>query len=357
MFPDFCHTEAQACRMRDADALLSRYDGDAYATDDADFKEFAFAPAKIEEIADTRQSVGAPFLADDENDGELFAPERAADTRASRLRQHIARREFFASLTHPLKDADAFERRARKGVCRLQSIRSAYEIEILCATIDEDFAKAGHNSKRRRDLAATLNVSVSTIVTLIGRGRCSLETAIQMAKAAAAEAVSPKADQSISAPPLAAGPTLPNIAQATRGSQFDSRERRAGIAELTVEEQCEFVALIEQQAVEGEIDAADALDRKSRTKLLPHSILHALDDCDRNREDVRRTLAGLDHDERKRLVGEWIGEALDDAIAGSAPQRQAASKRTNREYAEMARAWVKRQRAKTNRQPSESVSS
>jgi len=81
--------------------------------------------------------------------------------------------------------------------------------------------------------------------------------------------------------------------------------------------------------------------------MVPHSILNELDTCDRNSEAVRRMLANLDHDERKRHVGEWLVEAVDDAIGGTARQRErAGAKLTNREYVEMARAWAKRQREK-----------
>src|SRR5437016_2310898 len=94
-------------------------------------------------------------------------------------------------------------------------------------------ASAGHDSKRRRDLiAAALGVSVRTVVSLIVRGRRSLELASQMANAAAVEAEKTKTYQSISAPPLATGTTLPDLAKATVGTQFDSRERRRGIAAI-----------------------------------------------------------------------------------------------------------------------------
>jgi hypothetical protein len=346
MFPDFCHNEAQARAARAADAILAQDAGKARAANDAAFKERLYPPDKITAIADARQSAGKPLLADD--NGELLAPERAAESSDARLRAHIKRHEYYTDLTRPCHSADAHERRAKRGLQRLPTVRNSFEREVIAAAIDDDLRLACHDLKRRRDqIAAALNVSVSAVTKLIKRGRLSLDKASQMA--AAADTAKPVVDQPISAPSLAAGTTLPNLALATRGTQFDSRERRAGIAALSAEEQREFVTLLVRQAVEGDIDATDALDRKQRAKRLPESILGALDDCDRNRDDVRRMLASLDHDERKRLCAEWTVEAVDNAIAGTPSQRQAArNNRTNLEYAEMARAWVKRQREKAS---------
>lgn len=324
------------------------------------------------QVSDVRQAELAPILADIDGapgvlcidnhpgaprpdygdreriDGDevLSSSERKLEVLNERLRALIERRELYAYPARPLNSAEAYEHRAKCALGRLRAISTPFECEIAATIVDADFENAGYRAAPRRDMiAAALGVSVRTVVSLIVRGRRSLDLAAQMAKAAAAEAAKPKVAQSISARTLATGTTLPNIAKATNGTQFDSRERRAGIAAMCVDEQCEFVALLEQQAVESEIDATDALDRKCRAKLLPHSILNKLDACDRNREGVRRMLAGLDHDERKRLVAEWIREAIDDAIAGSATQRQRArSSRTDREYAEMARVWIRHQR-------------
>lgn len=322
-------------REREADAYL-KANG---FTDCGSTRELLLPPdklaRKIETASDARS---ARAFSQRQASGALHPSELAAEKQNERLRAHIERREFFEHMTRPCHSAAASLRRAERGLRRLRSVRNKFERAVVVAAIDSDFAETGRTATSRREaIAKALGVSLRTIVTMIVQGRRSIELAKRMA-----QAEQPTTEKPVISQPISTGAILPNIARAVTGSRFDSRARIAGVAELRVDEQREFVALLERQSVLGEIVELDALDKKARAKMLRHSILDCLDGCNRQNAGDRRTLAAHQTAEQNRIVAEWIAEAIDDATGADTSR----SRYIVRQHAQAARDWIAQERAK-----------
>lgn len=339
------HTNHGVPPLDAADAFLLQHDPSYRPVPDTTPNEIAHADIGL--VSDARQSSGGDMLMsavrpETHDNLELNGrdPDEAIDAKTVRLRKRIEHRQFLRDLLQ-VCNSDA-ERRGRVKRCiRQLGFTKAEDIRAaIIATLDDLLAGLRYTFKQRRDwIAARLGVSVATANARVKYGQQVLDLAVRMA----AEKPNDVADPD----PVATPPKRikPDLRKATRNTAFDSDARRTAIAALSLEEQAVFVRLLERKSVEGDIEAIDKADRKSRIQMLPHAYNQVLDDVGRSDDQSRRLLARMSPEERSALCADWVGETIDAAIGGDADQRQAArSKFGSREYHKMVREFLARKK-------------